>query len=135
MPRSLQNLSSPACVHAKSLHSCPNSLRPYGLQPTRLLCPWDSPGKNTGVGCHALHLLDSGIEPASLCLVHRQVGSLPLVLPGKPLGIPLENPLPRIKPGPQTTREFKHVLFRFSCLKLLIEQTEAAGEAQVLYQV
>ena len=31
-----------------------NSLRPHGLQPTRLLCPWDSPGKNTGVGCHAL---------------------------------------------------------------------------------
>ena len=31
-----------------------NSFRPHGLQPTRLLCPWDSPGKNTGVGCHAL---------------------------------------------------------------------------------
>ena len=27
---------------------------PYGLQPARLLCPRDSPGKNTGVGCHAL---------------------------------------------------------------------------------
>ena len=26
----------------------------YGLQPTGLLCPWDSLGKNTGVGCHAL---------------------------------------------------------------------------------
>ena len=25
-----------------------------GLQPARLLCPWDSPGQNTGVGCHAL---------------------------------------------------------------------------------
>ena len=24
------------------------------LEPARLLCPWDSPGKNTGVGCHAL---------------------------------------------------------------------------------
>ena len=32
-----------------------DSLWPYGLQPTRLLCPWgDSPGKNTGVGCRAL---------------------------------------------------------------------------------
>ena len=31
-----------------------NSLRPRGLQPNRLLCPWDSPGKSTGVGCHAL---------------------------------------------------------------------------------
>ena len=29
-----------------------DSLRPYGQQPTRLLCPWDSLGKNTGVGCY-----------------------------------------------------------------------------------
>ena len=31
-----------------------NSLRPYGPWPARLFCPWDSPGKNTGVGCHFL---------------------------------------------------------------------------------
>ena len=31
-----------------------DSLRPRGLQPARLLCPWDSPSKNTGVGCHSL---------------------------------------------------------------------------------
>ena len=30
-----------------------DSVHPFGLQPARLLCPWDSPGKNTGVGCHA----------------------------------------------------------------------------------
>ena len=30
------------------------SLQSHGLQPTRLLCPWDSPDKNTGVCCHAL---------------------------------------------------------------------------------
>ena len=29
-----------------------NSFRPNGLQTSRLLCPWDFPGKNTGVGCH-----------------------------------------------------------------------------------
>jgi len=29
-------------------------LETYGLQPTRLLCPWNFPGKNTGVGCHFL---------------------------------------------------------------------------------
>ena len=29
-----------------------DSVGPHGLQPTRLLCPWYSPGKNTGVGCH-----------------------------------------------------------------------------------
>ena len=31
-----------------------NSVRPHRWQPTRLPCPWDSPGKNTGVGCHCL---------------------------------------------------------------------------------
>ena len=39
-----------------SLHEeieCPfGSVVPHRQQPTRLLCPWDSPGKNTGVGCH-----------------------------------------------------------------------------------
>ena len=32
----------------------PTLLRTHGLQPTRLLCPWDFPGKNTAVGCHLL---------------------------------------------------------------------------------
>ena len=31
-----------------------DSVRPHGLQPSRLPRPWDSPGKNTGVGCHFL---------------------------------------------------------------------------------
>ena len=31
-----------------------DSQRPHGLQPTRLLHPWDFPGKSTGVGCHCL---------------------------------------------------------------------------------
>ena len=31
-----------------------DSVRPHKRQPTRLPCPWDSPGKNTGVGCHFL---------------------------------------------------------------------------------
>ena len=31
-----------------------NSLRSHGLKPTRLPCPWNSPGKNIGVGCHFL---------------------------------------------------------------------------------
>ena len=38
---------------AKSLQSCLTLCDPI-QQPTRLLCPWDSPGKNTGVGCHFL---------------------------------------------------------------------------------
>ena len=31
-----------------------DSVRPHRQQPTRVPCPWDSPGKNTGVGCHFL---------------------------------------------------------------------------------
>ena len=31
-----------------------DSLQPHGLEPARLLCPWDFPGKNPGVGCHFL---------------------------------------------------------------------------------
>ena len=48
-----------------------NSVRPHGLQPTRLLHPWDSPGKNTGVGCHFLlqcMKVESESEVAQSCL-------------------------------------------------------------------
>ena len=44
-----------------SHHVMSDSLRPYGLQPTKLLCLWNSPGKNTGVGSH---FLLQGIVPA-----------------------------------------------------------------------
>ena len=71
----------------------PNSLRPHGLWPTRLLCSWGFPGKNTGMGCHFLwqskylgphflvwdhyffwHVLLSAIVPSwhfSCCLSHH----------------------------------------------------------------
>ena len=62
-----------------------NSLWPHGLQPTRLLPPWDSPGKSTGVGCHFLLqgiFPTQGSNPGLLhcrqmlyCLSHQ--GSLP----------------------------------------------------------
>ena len=38
------------CIKVKARYSVmPNSLWPHGLQPTRLLCPWDFPGKNAGM--------------------------------------------------------------------------------------
>ena len=64
-----------------------DSLQHYGLYPAMLLCPWDSPGKNTGVGCHALLqgiLPTQGSNSSLLCLLHGQVGSLPLGPPEKP---------------------------------------------------
>ena len=59
-----------------------NSLQPHGLKPARLICPRDSPGKNTGVGCCILILgafLPQGSNPHLLGLLHWQTGSLPLV--------------------------------------------------------
>ena len=43
-----------AAAAAKSLSVMSDSVRPHRRQPTRLPCPWYSPGKNTGVGCHFL---------------------------------------------------------------------------------
>ena len=43
-----------AAAAAKSLQSCPTLCNPHRRQPIRLPRPWDSPGKNTGVGCHFL---------------------------------------------------------------------------------
>ena len=40
-----------------------NSSRPHGLQPSRLLCPWDFPGKSTAVGCHHLLQPQSQFNP------------------------------------------------------------------------
>ena len=44
----------PSLVFVVSCSVVSDSLRPHGLQPASLLCPWNSPGKNTGVGCHSL---------------------------------------------------------------------------------
>ena len=74
-----QHFVPSGCVHSCSVTS--NPLQPHGLQPTRLLCPWNLPGKNTGVGCH---FLLQGIFPTQglnlhlLHLLHWQTGSLPL---------------------------------------------------------
>ena len=59
-----------------------NSLRPHGLQPSQLLYPWDSPGKNIGVGCTPPgDLSNPGIEPVSPAL---QVDFLLSEQPWKP---------------------------------------------------
>ena len=54
------------------------TLRPYGLQPPRLLSPWDSPGKNTVVGCQTLLQGIFLTQGSKLCLshlLHLQAGS------------------------------------------------------------
>ena len=57
-----------SCIFAKSLQSCPTLCNPVDGS---LLCPWDSPGKNAGVGCHFLlqcMKVKSESEVAQLCL-------------------------------------------------------------------
>ena len=66
-------------LHARTLsRSVVSDSEIHGLSPANLLCPWDFPGKITGVGCHFL-LPDPGIKPASPAL---QADSLP----SEPLG-------------------------------------------------
>ena len=68
---------SGVCLCAQSLQSCLTLCDPKDCQPPRLPYPQDSPGKNTGVGCHALLqgiFLTQGSNPCLLCLcIHRQV--------------------------------------------------------------
>ena len=63
-PRAWTLISYVSCIGRQILYHCyyccwvasvvSNSARPHRQQPTRLPHPWDSPGKNTGVGCHFL---------------------------------------------------------------------------------
>ena len=58
-----------------------------GLGQGAATCPWDSPGKNTGMGYHALLqgiFPTQGLSPILLSLLHWHVNSLPLAPPGKP---------------------------------------------------
>ena len=72
-------------VCIKLLQSCLTLWDLMGPQPTRVLCPWDSLGKNTRVGCHALLqgiFPTQVLNPCLLCLLLWQAGSLPLALSG-----------------------------------------------------
>ena len=51
-----------------------DSLRPHGLQPTRLLHPWDFPGKSTAVGCHCLLYLF--LRCYELCSLYERLSNM-----------------------------------------------------------
>ena len=74
------------CVHAKSLQSCPAVCDPMDCSPPGSSIQVILQAKNTGMGCHAL--LWGSSQPRDWthvsCLLHWQVGSLPLALSGKP---------------------------------------------------
>ena len=76
------------CVCVQSLQSCSTLCDPMDCSPPGSSVHGDSPGKNTGVGCHALLqgvFPTQGSNPGLLCLLHRQAGFLPLAPPGKPI--------------------------------------------------
>ena len=63
-----------AAAAAKSLQSCPTLCNLIDGSPPGSLVPWDSPGKNTGVGCHFLlqcMKVKSESEVAQSCLTHE----------------------------------------------------------------
>ena len=87
------NNVSQLCMSAKSFQSYPALCDPMDWQPTRLLCPWDAPGKNTGVGCCALlqgTLPTQGWNLQFWHFLNWQAHSLPPVPPGKPKSIILQ---------------------------------------------
>ena len=78
----------PTFTYVLCVFSCSNDVRLFatnGLQLTRLLCPWDSPGKNTRMGCRALLqgiFLTQESNPSLVSCIGRWI--LYLVPPGKP---------------------------------------------------
>ena len=77
---------TPVCISCSVVS---NSLQPHGLWPARLLCPWNSPGKNTGLGCHFLLQRIFPTQELNLNLLHCTQILYPLSYEGSPeqLGI------------------------------------------------
>ena len=81
-----KSLSRTLCMGVCA-HLCPTVCDPHGMLPASLLCPWDSPGKNPGVGCHFPFqgiFPTQGLNQHLLCLLQWQVGSLTLSHLGSP---------------------------------------------------
>ena len=92
----LLQLSCCYCCCCSVVSVVSDSVQPHRWQPTRLPRPWDSPGKNTGVGCHCLLQcvkVKSESEVAQLCLTQQPHGPQPSRLlhpwdfPGKSTGV------------------------------------------------
>ena len=85
----LNQLTITQCVQVQSN---PALCDPMDCHPTRLLCPWNSPGKSTGMSSHSLLqgiFLKKGSKHHFLHLLHWQADSLPLTQPGKPYNHPV----------------------------------------------
>ena len=73
------------CCSSLVAKSSPTLLQPHGLYPTRLLCPQDLPGMNTGLGHHFLLQGTFRTQGSNPHVPHCQVGFFTTEPPGKPL--------------------------------------------------
>ena len=116
-----------------------DSVRPHRRQPTRLPCPWDSPGKNTGEGCHfLLQCMKGKVKVKSLSHVRLLVTPWTAAHQAPPsmgfsrqeywCGVPLPSPSsPGYLPNPRT--EPRSPAFQADSL-----QSETAGKPH-LYNI
>ena len=86
----LSYLNVCVCVCVLVAQLCPTLCDPDGLEPTRLLCPWDSPGKNTGVGCHFLLVMLNNLPKVHIVMGFpgSSAGKESTCNPGDPSSIP-----------------------------------------------
>ena len=106
-----------------------------GLLPTRLLCPWGSPGKNAGVGCHALLqgiFPTQGLNPCLPCLLHWQEDSYPLCHQGSLLKLWYIYTMEYY--SFVKTNTFKSILMRWMNLEPII-QSEVSQKEKDKYRV
>ena len=76
LPMRKSNQIPKVVVVVSVAQSCPILCNP--MDHARILCPWDFPGKNTGVGCHFLLQGIFLTQRSNSCLLHWQADSLPL---------------------------------------------------------
>ena len=98
-----------------------DSLWPHRPWPARLLCLWDSPGKNTGVCCHALLqgiFPNQGTNLSLLCLLHWQAASLLLEPPGKPREWTIRREKSKVQP-------VKHIHLQFVLLFIILNNSNS----------
>ena len=97
----------PVCLVVSAVS---DSLQPYRLLPARLLCPWDSLGKNAEVGCHALFqgiIRTQGSSPNLQCLLHCRFTAKPA---GKPSNSYSQSLIPmRLSPLATGMRDHLHL--------------------------
>ena len=105
----------PICCPCVSHSVMSDSLQPHGLQPPRLLCPWNFPGKNTGMGCHSLL---QGIFPT------QELNSGLLNFAGRFFNIPIQKILTR-----QGTSSFSSIVQSSNHVRLFETPWTAACQA------